>query len=183
MRLGTPKQLLQFKGTPLVRHAAEAALASLCGEVIVVLGCQPSAVGSALEGLAVKTIINEQWDTGIGSSIRSGIEAVRPDTEAAVIILCDMPFVDAKLLNQIIAAYADNGAPIVASEYAGAPGVPALFSSRYFDELKSLPPEQGAKKVLAAHAADTLLVSFPDGTVDIDTPADAEWLNLELSKS
>jgi molybdenum cofactor cytidylyltransferase len=146
----------------------------------VVLGCNAQEVATALEGLPVKCIVNERWESGIGSSIHCGIEAIRDASDAAVIMLCDMPFVDANLLNQIITSYADKAASIVASEYDGSPGVPALFSSKYFDELKSLTPEQGAKKVLSAHAAETLLVPFPKGTVDIDTPADAEWLNLEL---
>jgi len=176
-RLGAPKQLVMYKGKTLLRRSAQAAVGSRCGQVIVVFGSVDPALDAELHGLTIKRVVNTDWQCGIGTSIRCGMEALRPGTEAVVIMLCDQPLVTSDLLNRLMDMYHTSGSQIVASEYAETVGVPALFSDTYFTDLLSLPPDHGAKKLLLSHASGVLSVPFPAGIIDVDTPEDVERLN------
>src|SRR5258708_39740897 len=103
-RMGEPKQLLPYRGSTLIRHAAETAVASGCRPVIVVLGAHADRLAAEVSELAVSVAINEQWASGIGSSIRCGIEhltAIAPAAQAVVITLCDQPLVSAGIIRHL----------------------------------------------------------------------------------
>src|SRR5580692_2476743 len=96
-RLGQPKQLLPFRGRSLLRHAAETALASSCRPVVVVLGASAERMKSELTDLPVMIAVNSGWESGMGSSIRAGLEALTNGKNAdagvgaVVIMVCDQP--------------------------------------------------------------------------------------------
>ncbi len=96
-RLGQPKQLLQFKGKTLLRHAAEAMAGSMCDPVVVVLGAETERSANEIEGLPVVACVNENWQIGMSSSIKAGLaklcREIEPDIDAVLISLCDQPFV------------------------------------------------------------------------------------------
>ena len=73
-RLGSPKQLLEYGGRTLLRHAAETALATSCRPVLAVLGSGSVRLLEEIAGLEVHPVINPDWRTGMGSSIRRGVE-------------------------------------------------------------------------------------------------------------
>jgi len=171
-RFGRPKQLLLYDGQTLVRRAARAALA-VRGRVVVVAGREQEMIGLELLGLPVTVVPNDDWERGIGSSVRCGLEAL-PECDAAVIVACDQPRVDGSVIQQLIAEHAKSGKPIVASAYAGTLGVPALFGQEIFAELRSLPDGQGAKSIILRHRDEVATVDFPAGALDIDTPEDYE---------
>ena len=77
-RLGTPKQLLRYRGETLLHRTVRLALAAGLDPVHVVLGCDASAIGDALEELRdrVTTVINPDWQTGMGSSLARGIASL-----------------------------------------------------------------------------------------------------------
>jgi molybdenum cofactor cytidylyltransferase len=168
IRFGEPKQLLNFRGKSLVRRVVEAAAGAKCEPIVVVAGNASDLVGERVGNCEI--IRNAQWQRGIGSSIKCGVERLRGSVDAVVILACDQPFVTASVVKELIA----HDAPIVASGYAEAVGIPALFASRYFDALASLPDETGAKSVIAAHTSDVAVVPFAEGVIDIDTRADYE---------
>jgi len=171
-RFGRPKQLLLYDGQTLVRRAARAALA-VRGPVVVVAGREQEMIALELLGLPVTVVPNDDWERGIGSSVRCGLEAL-PECDAAVIVACDQPRVDGSVIQQLIAERAKSGKPIVASAYAGTLGVPALFGQEIFAELRSLPDDQGAKLIILRHRDEVATVDFPAGALDIDTPEDYE---------
>ncbi|HEX5324266.1 MAG TPA: nucleotidyltransferase family protein [Capsulimonadaceae bacterium] len=179
-RLGRPKQLLPYNGSTLLRHAVETALAAKLGPVVLVLGAQAEACREAVAGLPVAIVVNAQWDAGMGGSIAAGVAALTRDPgqtpDAAILMLCDQPGVTPEHLNRLAAAFRAGDAPIVASAYGGSAGVPALFSRRLFPDLMALNPAQGAKALIARHGERVARVDFPEGALDIDTPADYERL-------
>jgi molybdenum cofactor cytidylyltransferase len=178
-RLGRPKQLLAYHGRTLLRHSVEQALASACRPVIVVLGAEAEACTQAIAGLDVRIAINAAWADGMGSSIRVGMTALlreAPDTSAVVIMLCDQPLVTGAFLDELARLHADTGRSTIAAEYAGQPGVPALFARARFDELARLDGASGAKRLLRDASAETLTVPCPEAAVDVDTAADYEAL-------
>jgi len=178
-RLGRPKQLLPFRGRTLLRHAAETALASLCRPVVVVLGAFAERLNLELAGLPVTVAMNPQWNEGMSSSIRAGLKALAPDRDgpdAVVIMLCDQPLISAQFLDRLVAVRQTSGKGIVAAEYGGEAGVPALFSRAYFPELAALSGSRGAKPVIARHANDAERIPLPEAALDIDRQEDVQRL-------
>lgn len=174
-RMGRPKQLLRFGGETLLRRAALAALGAGCDPVVVVTGAHAERTRGELRGLGVLEVENLRWETGMGSSVRAGVEALleaRAETDAVVLMLCDQPFVNADVVAVLVAAHRETGRETVASQYGGGYGVPALFGRTLFDELTRLEGHAGAKQVIKRHASQTHFVPFPGGEIDVDTPDD-----------
>jgi molybdenum cofactor cytidylyltransferase len=177
-RLGAPKQLLSYKGESLLRRAARTALASLCRPVIVVLGAHRESVESEIADLPLEIVFNEEWAMGMGASIRAGMEylTARADTRAVVVMLCDQPRVEARIINELVAAYCATNAPLVTAKYDGTHGVPTLFDQRLYPALLALTGSQGAKSLILAHSAHLSEVPAPEAALDVDTLADYERL-------
>jgi molybdenum cofactor cytidylyltransferase len=122
-------------------------------------------------------IENKDWKAGIGTSIRTGIEYLidnAPDADAALLLVCDQPFVDCNVLSDLVAMYCETGKPVVASVYAGTLGVPALFNRLIFPELLRLSGDSGAKAIILSNHARVAEFSFPRGNIDVDTMGDLE---------
>ncbi len=176
-RMGSPKQLLDFGGQPLIRHSVETALASEATHVIVVLGARSEEIAPALDGLNVTIVENPAWEGGMGTSIHTGIAAAeRLDCSAAILTLADQPFVTAQKLNTLIMEHVLNGHGIVTAEYAETVGVPVLFSDEYFGHLLALKPDQGCKGVILKNGDVALRVPTPEAEMDVDTPEDYQRL-------
>jgi molybdenum cofactor cytidylyltransferase len=174
-RMGSPKQTLRFRGESLLRRAVLAALDAGCHPVVVVTGAHAELSRCELDGLDVREVFNAHWETGMASSIRAGVEGLNDadaDTIAAVFMLCDQPHVSAEVISGLVAAHRTTGRPVIASSYGGNVGVPALFSRTLFDELMRLEGMSGAKEIIRRHASQAHFLPFPDGEVDVDTPAD-----------
>ncbi|SEU30285.1 nucleotidyltransferase family protein [Stigmatella erecta] len=171
-RLGQPKQLLLHEGKTLVRRTAEAAVAAGLAPVITVLGAHPEAVAAELAGLPVHPVLNPDWTAGMGLSLRVGLRALPPGVDAALVVLCDQLRVDAAHLSALVDTFTRTHAPIVASGYAGARGVPALFSRALFAELEALSPGEGARRVIAREPSRVVEVALAGGDEDLDTAAD-----------
>ena len=178
-RMGTPKQLLYFKGRSLLRHIVDVAIAQECEPIVVVLGAHAEQIRYQVSQLPVMVVENQDWDLGMGASIRVGVNAVNNLTknlEAVILLLCDQPFVCSHVLNQLVEIYHTTHKPIIASEYAQTLGVPALFSRELFSELMNLDAEKGAKQVIQKYKHLVFSVPFEAGAIDVDTPQDYERL-------
>ncbi len=178
-RMGTPKQLLTHRGQTLVPRAADAALASVCRPVVVVLGAYANQVSFELRELPVRVTMNQQWNEGMSSSIQNGLKTLRdesPEASGVVIMLCDQPFVSAAIINQLVEAHRQTGNSIVASAYGKTRGVPVLFGRKLFAELAALKAGEGARQLIANQASKVVTIYFPQGAFDVDTPLDYERL-------
>ncbi len=179
-RLGQPKQLLRWQGKTLLRNALEVTLSTGASPVVVVLGNRADKMIAEMDGLIVETVVNPDWDTGMGSSLQAGMHRLEeicvPD--AVLVLLCDQPLVTSLHLHAIIEAGRVEQRFAVASEYAeGVLGPPCLFTRPLFAKLKALSGTQGARALLGTLPPDQLSrVAFPDGLLDIDTAADWERL-------
>ena len=180
IRFGKPKQLAIFHGEPLVRRIVTAAKDAGCAPVVVVVGASAAQITPALAGLPVSIIEHPNWSNGLGSSIAVGVmhaASITPDLDAAILLACDQPFVNAVMLRQLILVHRENKKPIVASAYAETLGVPALFDRSCFGDLLQLTGDSGAKGIILARRHDVAPFDFPAAAVDIDTAADYERLN------
>jgi xanthine/CO dehydrogenase XdhC/CoxF family maturation factor/CTP:molybdopterin cytidylyltransferase MocA len=180
-RLGQSKQLLQFGGQSLVRRVVDAAGEAGCSPVVVVIGSDKDKVARELERTDAVIVENVNWNDGMGTSIRSGVQrliAIAPSVEAIVLLVCDQPMVDSRAVEHLIALNAKTKKAIVASSYAGTLGVPALFDRSCADELLALEDGIGAKSVIFSNPNRVADVPFPEGQIDIDMAADYEKLRL-----
>jgi molybdenum cofactor cytidylyltransferase len=175
-RMGRQKLTLPMPdGRPLVRLAVEQVLAAGLDETVVVLGGDAEAVSAVLAGLPVRTVANPRYAEGQSTSLRAGLDALRPGTEAVVIALGDQPLPDPGVVRRLVAAFRETGRPIVVPVYRDGRGNPVLFGSALFDELRAVTGDQGGRGVIAGDPdrVAEVPVDAPMPT-DIDTPQDYE---------
>ena len=174
-RMNESKQLLSFRGKTLLRRAAQTAVASIYKPVVVVLGANFERAAAEIEDLPLEIVFNENWEDGLSSSIKAGIEKlleIAPGAAALVITLADQPLVTAQHLNLFAEKFAQSNFPIVAAAYYETLGVPALFSREVFDDLCELSGDHGAKPVIEKHCQPQSTINLPEAAFDIDTPQD-----------
>ena len=174
-RLGSPKQLLSYQGKNLLQHTIDIAFESEIGPIIVVLGSGIEEISAELNTNSLTIIENPYWENGMASSVVCGINAIynlHPDTEAAILMVCDQPFVSAKLLKDLIKKQKDSGSSIVASSYENIHGTPALFHKEHFNELSALTGDSGARSLIKSYAESIEAIPFDQGSIDIDTLED-----------
>jgi len=175
-RFGQPKQLVQLKGKSLLQWVVDAAIGANCRPIAVVLGSSMEQVSAELNG-PITFVQNRIWQRGIGTSIRAGVQHLiesGDDIAAIILLACDQPFVDAQVIDQIIALREKTEKPIVASSYAGTLGVPALLDRSCFNELLELSDDHGAKTILLSDRDRVAEFPFAKGEIDIDTAEDWE---------
>ncbi|MBL0742392.1 nucleotidyltransferase family protein [Chryseolinea lacunae] len=176
-RMGRSKQLLTIEAMPLLARTAKIALASEADEVTVVLGANTPAHREVLTALPVSIVENKYWEAGMGSSIKAGLQQILhtwPYIDAVLFMVCDQPEVTTHHLNDLINHYRDSNSAVVASFYSGSAGVPALFGKVLFDDLLKIEDREGAKKIIQQNANQLATIDFPEGAVDLDTPADVQ---------
>ena len=174
-RMGTPKQLLEFDGTTLLNRAVKEARNSNASIVVVVIGKSADLMAKDIDEYKVDLIENKNWEEGMASSVRLGLNALlqnKPKTDAAIIMVCDQPFVSSVVLKDLITTHIKTGKPIIVSDYGEALGPPALFHRSFFNELMQLKGDVGAKKIIQQHSNEVATILFPKGSIDIDTMED-----------
>jgi molybdenum cofactor cytidylyltransferase len=171
-RMGTQKLLLPLGGVPIVRRTVSEVIAAGAEEVLVVVGFEGPQVEAALDGLAVRTVDNPDFATGMGSSFRVAVSALG-DCDAAMFALADQPFVTTADYRRLLDTYRTHPHGIVCAKYGDVTAPPHVFARTFFPELAVL--EHGARPVLQRHQEATTVLQFPSGLLmDIDTPEDYE---------
>ncbi|MCS5489478.1 nucleotidyltransferase family protein [Algoriphagus limi] len=173
-RLGRPKQLIEYQDKTLLQGAVDVALASNTDSVVVVLGWNPELIKAGIETESIDFVVNKNWQEGMASSMQAGLrflqEKINPDQ--VILMLCDQPFVNTRLLNKLISKKHITGKGIVACVYSDTMGVPAIFDQKYFEEMLNLKGFEGAKKVILKNLSDASSIDFPEGAIDLDTEED-----------
>jgi molybdenum cofactor cytidylyltransferase len=183
-RMGGPNKLLaEIGGRPLVRIAAEEALASGASPVIVVTGHQRPEIEKALGGLAVRLAHNPDFADGLATSLKAGIRALPPDVDAAIVCLGDMPCIDPNLMRQLMGAFApERGMLVVVPTFAGKRGNPVLWSRRFFPDLMTIEGDVGARHLIGRYGEAVVEVPVAKGAlVDVDTPESLAELKAEIA--
>ncbi len=164
------KLVVPLFGKPLVRHVAEAALASRARPVLVITGHAATQVENALENLDLSFIFNPGYRTGLASSLKAGLAAL-PETVAGVLVLlADMPCVSVSIIDRLLQAFDESVlSPLaVVPVRAGLRGNPALIGRDLFDSIKRLEGDQGARALLEAAGNDVLECLIDDDAIEID---------------
>ena len=172
-RMGTNKLLEDLDGKPVVRHVVEAALASRCQSVSVVVGHQADEVAAALNGLDVRLVQNPGHAQGMATSLIAGVNTVPDTAKAALICLGDMPLVTPVMMNAILDGLARHvTARAVVPIAAGRRANPVLITRGLFEDVRTLSGDVGAKALLDRAGPDLIEVMIDDVAIllDVDTP-------------
>jgi len=184
-RFGQPKQLLDWRGQPFVRAVAKTALEAGMSPVIVVTGSNAEQVEPAVKDLNVTTVRNEEWKSGQGSSIKSGILSLTSDSTpgatlpslgarravgGAIFLLADQPQVTTSILRALIEIHAKELQPIVAPMVIDQRANPVLFDRMTFPDLMNLEGDVGGRAIFHKHRVEYLPWHDDRLLLDVDTP-------------
>jgi len=166
-RYGMPKALVAYEGKLLVDRAAETLRAAGVERSVVVLGAEaPSVLEKAAE--LPPSVINPDWASGLGSSLRVGLEALTgTPAEAVVVLLVDMPKVTAEAVRRVTALAADDA--LVMGGYGTRRGHPVLLGRQHWPGvIATATGDRGARDYLRAHADRVRVVPVDDVADDFD---------------
>jgi molybdenum cofactor cytidylyltransferase len=178
-RFGETKQVLDWKGQPFVRAVAITVLQAGLSPLIVVTGAHASRVESALEGLDVIVLRNEEWASGQASSIRAGIRslmAASPELRqirhigSTIFLLADQPQVTSSVLRGLVEKHAEALYPIVAPMVMDRRANPVLFDRVTFSDLLGLEGDVGGRAIFHKHRVEYLPWHDDRLLLDVDTP-------------
>ena len=167
------KLLIVIDGKPMVRHAVEAVLAAQLSPVLVVTGHQREKVEEVLQGLPITFVYNNEFSSGLSSSLKRGLAALPADCDGALVALSDMPLVTAAELARLVNAFNPvEGRAIIVPTRHGKRGNPVLWGRRFFAEMRDLGGDVGARHLIGTYPEAVAEVEMAsDGVLtDIDTP-------------
>lgn len=169
---GSHKLLAEFDGLPLVRRAAEAAIAARPSRVLVVTGHRAEEVEAALAGLAVETVRNPDHALGMSTSLRAGVAALDPACDGVVVMLADMPHVTGADVRRLIDAFQEAGGhAVVRAVSGGGRGNPVVLPRATFSAVLRLEGDVGARHIVESAGLDVVDVELGEAArVDVDTP-------------
>jgi molybdenum cofactor cytidylyltransferase len=164
-------------GRVLVQHVVDAATAATLDDIVVVVGHDAQQVCDAITLPAGgRIVLNPDYMSGQGSSVRVGIRALGDATDRAVILLADQP----RMSPAVIRAVASGPGPIRRARYRGVPGHPVAFDRELWAELEQVEGDQGARNILAARDSQIGFVEVDtDMPVDVDTDDDVLLVTAE----
>jgi molybdenum cofactor cytidylyltransferase len=173
-RMGRTKQLLPFRGKPLLQHVIELASASDLVETIVVLGAAADEIRRRIEpGPGVRFARNPDHATGQASSLRAGLQALGKNIDAALVLVGDQPLVPAEAIRTILSLRNPARHAVIRAMYGGNPGHPVLLEREIWSEVLDSGSDEGARSWIAANADRVLEADLPFPLpAEVDTPED-----------
>jgi molybdenum cofactor cytidylyltransferase len=177
-RMGETKQLIRLGENTLLEQVVEIVRSCRVDEIVLVLGHQAETIKKRVGIKNLKVVINESYQQGMGTSLRTGLAALSSGMNAALIVLADQPFVRAETLDRLIDQYEQSGAQIAIPIYKGFRGNPVLLGRSVFPEVMALTGDIGCRAIFGNHVEGIVKVLVDDIGIllDLDTKEDVEKL-------
>jgi len=161
---GENKLTKEIQGVPLIKHSVKNILASSIGELIIVLGYQKEIIEKIIDkNNKIKFVFNKDFESGMASSIKTGLNNLSEKTESFFICLCDMPMVGHDIYNQLIKSKANK--EIIVPTYKGQRGNPVLFNKSMKEKVMDISGDIGAKKILELNKDKILNLEINDQSI------------------
>lgn len=187
-RMGTPKQLLDVGGVPMLIRVLEAALDSPLARVLVILGHEAELLKGVLEPLLVKeklkVVLNRDFQEGMASSIRAGIQEIQEEFPSCMLLFADQPLLDAKTIGFLLEAFWASKKEICVPFARGVRGHPVIFGNRFYMDLMALEGDVGGRGILQANPQEVLMVEVPqeEALLDVDSARDLRQIRRILQE-
>jgi nicotine blue oxidoreductase len=167
-RYGGPKALVRHDGSLLVERAVSTVRDGGCSQIVVVLGAAADEVRSTAHLGDVTIVENEGWKSGMGSSLKVGLEALgEADVDSVVVLLVDTPGVTAEAVRRVTAKSARDS--LATATYGTRRGHPVLLGRDHWAGVAILATgDIGARAYLSARSASVRLVPCDDIADDTD---------------
>lgn len=172
-RMGLPKALVRdASGIPWLTRSIEVLRAGGCAGVTVVLGASADEAATLLadDDPALAVVRCADWASGMGASLRTGLEALAvaaSGDDAALVHLVDLPDVTASVVGRVLTRA--GGAPLARAAYDGKPGHPVLLGRAHWAPVaEAAVGDRGARDYLAARAEEVVLVECGDLATGVD---------------
>ena len=147
---GENKLIKEIQGIPIIKLSVKNILASSIDELIVVLGHQKEIVEKLIDkNEKIKFVFNKDFESGMASSIKTGLNNLSEKTEAFFICLGDMPMLSPDIYNKLIKS--KDNKKIIAPTYKGQQGNPVLFDKSIKEKILNIRGDVGAKKILESN--------------------------------
>ena len=161
---GENKLTKKIQGIPLIKLSVKNILASSINELIVVLGHQKEIIEKLIDkNEKIKFVFNKNFESGMASSIKTGLNNLSEKTEAFFICLGDMPMVSHDIYNQLIKS--KDNREIIVPTYKGQQGNPVLFDKSMKKKVLDIRGDVGAKKILELNKAKILNLEINDQSI------------------
>ena len=173
-RMKDIKQLLKINNKTLLETALENGKKINPNNVFCVLGAHAEKIKKETSTKNITYIFNNNFEKGLSSSIVCGVNYIAKEHSnltSILILLADQPKIDFQFLNELVSTYQKNTTKIVASSYGDKKGVPAIYPKIYFEKLKLLKGDKGAKEFLNSNNIDVASINSLK-LIDIDTKED-----------
>lgn len=173
-RMGSPKMLLPFRNKTVIETVIENVMAAGLEDVILVLGAEMDKIRKFTEKYPVRHCHNENYKSGMLSSVRCGFAFLPAGCRATLVMPGDQPMIKPKEIIRVMEAYRDSGKGLVMPVYKKKRGHPLMVDARYFEEVQEIPEEEGLRRLSVIHPDDVSEVKTDDSGVlnDIDTRED-----------
>nr|WP_321412567.1 nucleotidyltransferase family protein [uncultured Allomuricauda sp.] len=183
-RLGRPKQLVEFKGKTLLEHTMDEVGMLGFQNKILVLGANQEEIWNKIDSKGFKVVVNSDWERGMASSIKIGLEAALAEEaglDCVLFLVSDQPFLERTNLIKLVHTQLTKNPKATYSQYGENIGVPAIFGKTAFPLLLQLDGDEGAKKLLQLDDFNFCTETFKRGGFDVDTEEDLRQLKtMEL---
>jgi len=164
---GENKLIKEIQGIPLIKLSVKNILASSIDELIIILGYQKGIIEKFIDKHEkIKFVFNKDFESGMASSIKAGVNHLSKNTEAFFICLGDMPMVNSDIYNQLILT--KNNKEIIVPTYKGQQGNPILFSKSIKEKIMTIQGDVGAKKILELNKNKILNVEISNQSIKKD---------------
>ena len=162
--VGENKLTKEIKGIPLIKLSVKNILASSVDELIIVLGYQKEIIEKLIDkNEKIKFVFNKDFESGMASSIKTGLNHLSKKTESFFICLGDMPMVNSYIYNQLIKS--KNSKEIIVPTYMGQQGNPVLFDKSMKEKIINISGDAGAKKILELNKDKILNLEINDQSI------------------
>ena len=181
VRMGNPKLFLPYLNVPLIHYPVSLAVEMKLSPIIVVGGKYNQRLESVLGEFSdrITNIYNPEYETGMSSSLKAGINALEEVLDGVIIFLGDQPFVSAEVVQKLIREFKQSkNSKIVRPRYQMQPGHPILFDKSLFSKFQALSGDEGVKSIIKVNQDKLIYIDFenPKLNLDIDTPQDYKLL-------
>jgi molybdenum cofactor cytidylyltransferase len=180
-RMGEAKQLLPLADSTVLERTLQNLNAAKVEEIVLILGSSAETIRQRISDSPMKNlriVVNHKYGQGMATSLRTGLAALSENTDAALIVLADQPFIRPETVDRIIDQYRQSDAQIVIPIFQGSRGNPVLLDRSVFDEVMALQGDIGCRAIFGNHLDGIVKAEVDDIGIllDIDSKEDYERL-------